>query len=180
MISIVIPAYNESDSIEDTVKLCYQTLASLNIANGEVIVVDDGSSDSTYAIALKTGASVITHPHNIGYGRSLKDGIRDAKNDIIIITDADGTYPINMIPDLLLEFNKGFDMVVGARRGNNYRESAFKMSLRLILKFLVEYTAGRKINDINSGFRIFSKKTVLPYFINLCDTFSFTTSFVIH
>lgn len=124
----------------------------------------------------ETGVKVIKHPHNIGYGRSLKDGIAASSFDLVVITDADQTYPLDKIPDLVKEYQKGFDMVVGARQGKNYDESIFKKILRIFLKKLVEFTAGRKIPDINSGLRIFSRKEILPYFDTLCDVFSFTTS----
>ena len=62
--------------------------------------------------------SVGTHPHNAGYGRSLKHGIREAKHDTICITDADLTYPAEAIPGLLKEFQRGNDMVVGQRTGS--------------------------------------------------------------
>ena len=176
MITIVIPAYNEESVIADTVERCKKVLASIGNESSEVIVVDDCSKDKTSEFAVKAGARLIEHPHNAGYGRSLKDGIRNAKNDIIVITDADGTYPIESIPALYDEYKKGFDMVVGARKGKNYDESFKKKILRKLLKFLVEYTAGRKIDDINSGLRIFSKNSIMKYFDTLCDTFSFTTS----
>lgn len=176
MFSIVIPAYNEGSVIAITVFDIQKVLTLNNIEGAEIIVIDDGSTDRTADMSAKSGAITITHPHNIGYGRSLKDGILAAKHDTIIITDADGTYPLEMIPVLYNEYQKGFDMVVGARQGENYDESFKKKWLRLVLKKLVEYTAGRKIPDINSGLRIFSKKATLPYFSKLCDTFSFTTS----
>ncbi|MBK6876934.1 MAG: glycosyltransferase family 2 protein [Ignavibacteria bacterium] len=176
MLTVVIPAYNEGSVIAVTVFDVQKVIEMNNLRGAEIIVVDDGSSDKTAEMSHKSGATTITHPHNIGYGRSLKDGIRAAKNDTIVITDADGTYPIDMIPVLLSEYEKGFNMVVGARQGENYDESFKKKSLRLVLKKLVEFTAGRKIPDINSGLRVFSKKEVLPYFSKLCDTFSFTTS----
>lgn len=127
-------------------------------------------------IGENAGSRVISHPHNLGYGASLKTGIRAASYDTIVITDADGTYPNNQIPMLLAEYEKGFDMVVGARGGRNYHESPLKSPMRLILKFLVEYTTGRKIPDVNSGLRVFSKGKVQKYFQHLCNTFSFTTS----
>lgn len=176
MISIVIPAFNEESVISDTVERCKKVLAGIGDSKSEVIVVNDASADNTGNFALQSGARVISHPHNAGYGRSLKDGIAAAENDIIVITDADGTYPIESIPELFEEYKKGFDMVVGARKGKNYDESLMKKLLRTFLKFLVEYTAGRKIDDINSGLRIFSKKSVMKYFDTLCNTFSFTTS----
>ena len=175
MISIVIPAFNEHRSIEKTIYACVDVLKT-NSIDYQIIVVDDGSTDGTSEIAKKCGVDVITHPHNLGYGRSLKDGIFAAKFDAVVITDADMTYPIDQIPLLYKTYNEGFDMVVGARTGRYYDESIRKKILRIILKELVEYTAGRKIADINSGFRIFSRNSLLHYKSYLCDTFSFTTS----
>ncbi len=176
MLSVVIPAYNEENGIVDTVEEVCDVLDEAGIGEYEVVVVNDGSSDDTEKNAKTTKAKVISHPHNVGYGRSLKTGISNAKYDTIVITDADRTYPFDQAPMLLEEYKKGFDMVVGARTGEHYRESAIKSPLRSILKFLVEFTASRKIPDINSGLRVFSKKTVMQYFGHLCDTFSFTTS----
>lgn len=176
MFSIIIPAYNEENAIVNTINRCKRVIENIGNAESEIIVVDDSSSDSTYMIAKDTGVTVLLHPHNIGYGRSLKDGISAAKNDTIIITDADGTYPIESIPILVDEYKKGFNMVVGARQGKNYDESFYKKLNRRFLKKIVEFTAGRKIDDINSGLRIFSKKDSMTYFNTLCDTFSFTTS----
>jgi glycosyltransferase involved in cell wall biosynthesis len=176
MISVVIPAYNEQGAIQHTVDEIRQTLESMKIDGFEIIVVNDGSSDGTADEALNVGATVVNHPHNVGYGKSLKSGILAAKNDTIIITDADMTYPFDQAPKLYQEYLKGFDMVVGRRTGAHVNESIIKSPLRRVLRFLVEFTAGRKIPDINSGLRMFSKKTIAPYFSHLCDTFSFTTS----
>lgn len=176
MLSIIIPAYNEGDAIGETITQIQKHCANFKINEMEVIVVNDGSTDDTAEIAAKLGARVVSHPHNAGYGRSLKDGITAAKYDTIVITDADMTYPFEEVPCMLEEYNKGFDMVVGARTGEHYKESFIKSPLRKVLKFLVEFSSGRKIPDINSGLRIFSKTTVMPFFKHLCNTFSFTTS----
>ncbi|WP_096700320.1 glycosyltransferase family 2 protein [Magnetospirillum sp. 15-1] len=176
MVSVVIPAYNENNAIAATVQQVAETLKTCCGENYEVIVVDDGSSDDTGAVAMEAGARVVRHPHNVGYGKALKSGIGAAEYDTIVITDADGTYPIDHIPVLLEKFSEGFDMVVGARTGDHYKESALKWPMRLLLRFLVEWTAGRRIPDINSGLRVFSKSAVTGYFSHLCDTFSFTTS----
>lgn len=176
MISVVIPALNEEGAIASTVLNVKETLEQASLSPFEIVVVDDGSSDRTAELARESGARIVSHPHNVGYGRSLKDGIRAAQYDIIVITDADGTYPIGRIPELVREYQKGFDMVVGARTGEHYRESIIKAPLRKILKAIVEFTATRKIPDINSGLRVFSRTTVMPYFNHLCETFSFTTS----
>ncbi len=173
MITVVIPAKNEEKTVVETIS---QVRGALEGVEHEIIVVDDGSQDATAECARTATARVISHPHNLGYGGALKTGIRAANHDTIIITDADGTYPNEQIPLLLKEYEKGFDMVVGARTGQHYRESIVKSPLRMILKLLVEYTTGSKVPDVNSGLRIFSRQKTLPYFNHLCNTFSFTTS----
>jgi len=173
MVSVVIPAFNEREAIRHVVLLAHSVLADVE---HEIVIVDDGSDDETAEEAGTVGAQVVRHPHNLGYGAALKSGIREAKYDTIVIADADGTYPLEQIPVLLQEYTKGFNMIVGARTGAAYRESALKSPMRLLLKWLVELTAGRKIPDINSGLRIFSRKDIIPYFNHLCNTFSFTTS----
>ena len=175
MTSVVIPAYNEELTIAETIQACQRELPKTGQPY-EILVVDDGSSDKTAEIAEAAGARVIRHLNNLGYGRSLKDGIRAATYDAIVITDGDGTYPIDQIPSLVQNYREGFNMVVGAREGKNYSESVKKRALRFILKHLVEFTAGRKIPDINSGLRIFSRREIAPYFSYLGNAFSFTTS----
>jgi polyisoprenyl-phosphate glycosyltransferase len=176
MISIVIPAFNEQDAIAETVRRLSATLAAAKLTPYEVIVVDDGSHDETGARAAAAGAHVIRHPHNAGYGHSLKDGIRSARYELVAISDADGTYPIESLPTLVSLYREGFDMVVGARSGKHYQESLLKMPLRWTLRRLVEWTANRSIPDINSGLRVFKRSTAMSYYDHLCNTFSFTTS----
>ena len=176
MISIVIPAYNEQDQITSTIQSVGAVLRSAGLEPFEIVVVDDGSGDATGPQVEQAGARLVTHLHNLGYGQSLKDGIIACTYDMVVITDADGTYPLSEIPALVAQYRRGFDMVVGARTGEHYRESFIKAPMRKVLKWLVEFTAGRSIPDINSGLRVFSRKTIMPYFNHLCGTFSFTTS----
>jgi glycosyltransferase involved in cell wall biosynthesis len=176
MITVIVPAFNEGFSIKETIQNIKDVLSIAGITPYEVIIVDDGSSDNTGKLALESSVTVLRHPHNLGYGAALKTGILRAQYDTVIITDSDGTYPISEIPNLYKKYLEGFDMVVGARQGVVYRGSYIKWPLRIVLKFLVEWTAGRKIPDINSGLRIFSKQTISGYFNRLCNTFSFTTS----
>lgn len=176
MISVVIPALNEELAIGATIAGVSEVLTAANLVPFEIVIVDDGSTDQTGKIAAAAGAKVVRHPHNIGYGRSLKNGIAAAQFDMIAICDADGTYPVSAIPELVRLHREGYDMAVGQRQGPYYRESMLKMPMRVLLRFLVEWTAGRHIPDINSGLRVFSRTTVMHYFAHLCDTFSFTTS----
>jgi glycosyltransferase involved in cell wall biosynthesis len=176
MITVVIPALNERHAIVDTVDRVKAVLGAEGMPVYEIIVVDDGSSDGTGQLAAGAGAKVLRHPHNIGYGRSLKDGILAASYDTIVISDADGSYPIEAIPKLLERFNQGYDMVVGARTGPHYRESMLKSPLRALLKMIVEFTANRSIPDINSGLRVFRREVAVGFFDHVSDLFSFTTS----
>jgi polyisoprenyl-phosphate glycosyltransferase len=176
MISAVVAAFNEDKAIADTVHRIHDVLSAAGLGEFEIVVVDDGSQDTTGALAQAAGARVVRHPHNIGYGRSLKSGIEAARFDTIVITDADATYPIERMPELIAMYRQGYDMVVGARSGRQYQGGPAKSFMRFLLRLLVEWTTGRRIPDINSGLRVFSRNTILGYSKHLCDTFSFTTS----
>lgn len=170
-LSVVIPAFNEENGIATVL----ERIRALPI-DAEIIVVDDGSTDETAVRARAVGVKVISHPANGGYGLSLKSGIRAASHDLIAITDADGTYAVEDLPALASKLEEGFDMAVGARHGAAYWGLFLKMPARFVFKFLVEFSTGKHIPDINSGLRVFRKSDVEPLFPLLCDTFSFTTS----
>jgi glycosyltransferase involved in cell wall biosynthesis len=174
MITVVIPAYNEQESVGRTVEEMRAALAAAGEREVDLVVVDDGSQDGTAAEAEAAGARVVSHPHNLGYGRSLKDGIAAGRYDTVLICDADGSYGLERLPELLAARARGFELVVGMREG--YRESPLKALLRWALKLLVEFTTGRRIPDVNSGLRLFSRADSMPRFRHLSDTFSFTTS----
>jgi len=173
-ISIVIPAYNEGQSVTDTLSEL-NTMLSQNGIEAEIIIVDDGSSDNTSDLALRAGARVLRHHNNRGYGASLKTGITAASNDIIAMTDADGTYPFRYIPEML-ESLDDTDMVVGARTGKNVHIPWIRRPAKWALNKLANYVSGHKIPDINSGLRVFRKDTVLHYFPILPNAFSWTTT----
>jgi len=176
MLSVVVPAFNEDGAIAQTVDDIRAAARRMDSDDIEIIVVDDGSDDATADIAEKAGATVIRKPQNMGYGHSLKVGISAARHEIIAITDADGTYPIDKLPELVALFNEGFDMVIGARTGEHYRESIIKSPLRKVLSGLVGFTVGAHVPDANSGLRVFRKSDIMPLFPHLSDSFSFTTS----
>lgn len=170
-VTVIIPALNEEGGIGSV-------LAALKMLPFpcEVIVIDDGSTDRTGAIAREGGARVLRHPVPAGYGKSIKDGIGIATGEILVLSDADGTYPIERMPDLLKGLEAGFDMTVGARQGPEYRGSFFKAPARAVFKILAEFTTGTRIPDVNSGLRAFRRADVLPHLGDLCNGFSFTTT----
>jgi glycosyltransferase involved in cell wall biosynthesis len=174
-LSIIIPAYNEQGAIANTIERI-QTLGKKESWDLELIVVNDGSTDKTSQTARQLGATVIDHPTNGGYGLSLRHGIQHATRELIAITDADGTYPIEELPKLIAMVDKGYDMAVGARTGTEFKKGVWKYPARIMFRLLAEYVAGRRIPDINSGLRVMRRDKLLMHFEQTCLGFSFTTS----
>lgn len=175
-LSIIVPAYNEEQSVGPVVEGLSQELARTGWPF-EVIVIDDGSTDQTADNAKEAGALVLRHPQNRGYGASLKTGIRHARYPLVCITDADGTYPWRRIADLVVYLaNTRSDMVVGARTGSEVAIPLARRPAKWALRRLAQMVAGQTIPDLNSGLRVFRRDAVLRFFSLLPDGFSFTTT----
>ena len=187
MLTVVIPVYNEDEAILHTIDEMFLALKRKNL-KFQVVVVNDGSSDSTYDVLttfLESSAKlkkydsleVIHHPHNMGYGAAIKTGLQHARYEYCAIIDADLTYsPDEMVSLFEILKNRNFDMVVGMRTGKFYKGTLGKQILRFILRKIVEYMSGRSIPDINSGARVFKKSIAMKNSRILSDKFSFTTS----
>lgn len=171
--SIVIPAYNEEGAIGSVLQ---EILALDPKGSFEVVVVDDCSTDATAHKVKNYPVRLFSNVQNFGYGYSLKQGIRAATHDHIIILDADGSYPVSSVLKLIGEYEKGFDMVVGARQGFHYRGSLVKQVARFFFRLISEFATGRRIPDINSGCRVFRKDVATRFFHTLSSGFSFTTT----
>ena len=170
--TVIIPAYNESLSITKTISEIKKLPAEL-----ELIVVDDGSTDGTFEFAAETCAKVLRHGANKGYGAALKTGIKNASYDIIVVTDADGTYPSSKIPELVNVFENGkYDMVVGARTQRGVKIPMLRRPAKWFITKLASYLTGTKIPDLNSGLRAMKKEVVEKYIRILPDGFSFTST----
>lgn len=173
-VSIIIPAFNEELSVRETV-VELRNLFDVTDIEAEIIIVDDGSTDKTAREAKAAGARVIQHRSNRGYGASLKTGIIAASNEIIGITDADGTYPAKYLPEMLSELEHA-DMVVGSRTGADVHIPISRMPAKWFLRIIANYVANTKIPDLNSGLRVFRRDVAMQYFAILSDQFSFTTT----
>lgn len=172
-LTVVIPAYNEQQSVGHVITDLIQTLERQPI-DFEILVVDDGSDDNTAIVSERAGATVLSVPANMGYGLSLRRGILAAKYEHILICDADGTYPIQSATKLL-ELASHFDMVIGQRTGQYFKSRGLKSPMRWGLRIFSSFVVGRPVPDVNSGFRVFKKAQVLKYFRMLSSGFSFTT-----
>jgi len=145
-VSIVIPAYNEADAISSVVGV-------LKAAGTwhEIIVVDDGSKDSTTATASAAGATVVTHPYNKGNGAAVKSGVRRATGEFILIVDGDGQHRPEDARRLVSRLGE-YDLVVGARSASTQATQARRIGNNA-LNWLASYLTGRQIPDLTSGFR---------------------------
>jgi len=170
---VIVPAFNEEAGIEATLQRLFACLRE-EVRVFEIIVVNDGSTDKTGQLLQRcTDIRLIEHPSQLGYGASLKSGIRSAKYDVIAITDADGTYPADRIAELAQQ-TLNADMVVGARPGG--RQALLRRIPKWFLTRFAEWIARRPIADINSGLRAFRKPVVERFLNILPDGFSFTTT----
>jgi glycosyltransferase involved in cell wall biosynthesis len=173
-VSIVIPAYNEELSIASQIKAIHSIMRETKRAY-EIIVVDDGSTDGTAREVAGQEARLVSVPRNRGYGATLKTGIARARSELIVITDADGTYPPSAIP-ALIEKADDYDMIVGARTSGKVQVPLVRKPAKWFLKTLASYLAGQKIADLNSGLRVMKKPIVTQFYNILPSGFSFTTT----
>lgn len=178
-LSIVIPCHDEEGAIAQTVADVKAEAARLALST-EIIIVNDGSTDRSAAILDQLAAAdptlrVLHNAENRGYGFSLKRGIGAARHDVILITDADGTYPHERIPDLLAALDKA-DMVVGARTGQNVNIPLARRPAKWALLKYARWMAKADIKDVNSGMRAIRTANVRRFWTMLPDGFSFTTT----
>jgi len=155
-ISVILPCRNE----EKTIALCIEKINKALKGKSYEIIVSDSSSDRSAEIAGKY-KNVKVVKHNLyGYGNAILQGVKEAKGDYIIIGDGDNTYDFSEIPRFISELDKGYDLVIGKRTA--IEKGAMPPSHRYIgtpvLNFLISWFFGKKVSDINSGFRAIKKE----------------------
>ncbi len=159
-----MPAYNEERSIAKMVLLC-RKYADM------VVVVDDGSDDSTADIAQAMGAHVIRHPENMGYGGALQTCFKKARDlsaDRLVILDSDGQHDPAEIPGLIEPLNGGFDVVIGSRfiNGNGKNVPIYRKIGMKVLDGATNIGSQIKVSDTQSGLRAYGKKAIEKININ--------------
>jgi glycosyltransferase involved in cell wall biosynthesis len=169
-ISIVIPAKNEAEPLPALLGEIRR-----RHPDAELIVVDDGSSDDTAAVAEKNGARVIRHRYSMGNGAAIKAGARAATGDVLVFMDADGQHDPADIARLLDKFDEGFDLVVGARdRGS--QASLARMFGNGLYNRLASWMVGHPIADLTSGFRAVRAALFRDFLYLLPNGFSYPTT----
>ncbi len=178
VLSVVIPAWNEEDGIAaivERVLAVRPALTEVGVADLELIVVDDGSTDRTAeVVASCPGAQLVQHATNKGYGAALKTGFSAASGDLLAFLDADGTYPPERFPDLCKEALDGADLVVGSRRSGTDSEMPLVRRVgNLIWSNLVTLLGNHRVIDPASGMRVF-RREALEQLYPLPDGLNFT------
>jgi glycosyltransferase involved in cell wall biosynthesis len=161
-IIVALPAFNEERFIGSMV------LKARKYAD-KIIVLDDGSSDSTAEVARLAGASVVTHPKNKGKGAAIQSIINEAKKDmpdVLIVLDADGQHNPDEIPLLVDAVLEGNDLVIGSRQLARKSIPSYRRVGQRVLLFSNRFLTRKKITDSESGFRAFSKKAIAELELN--------------
>lgn len=172
--SIVLPAYNEEEAIGGVIDEVKETMAEAGIEY-ELVVIDDGSTDRTGEIALDRGVRVVRHPDNRGSGASRKTGIQEVSGDIVVMIDADGTYPVKSIPEVFQYFPE-YDQVSGVRNVEFGRLRLLRKPVKWLIRKFASFLANEPIPDLNTGFKAFKRDVALKYLYLLPDGFSCTTT----
>lgn len=170
LISIVLPVKNEAAGLK-------QVLPEIrkHFPNADLIVVNDGSTDESVAVAKSHGARVVNHPRSLGNGAAIKSGARAARGDTIVFMDADGQHKPEDIARLLAELNNGYDMVVGARSVAS-QAGAHRAIANTFYNWFATWMVGQSVSDLTSGFRAVKAELFRKYLYLLPNGFSYPTT----
>ncbi len=161
-ISIVMPCLNEEQTVESCVR---KALAWLERSpySGEVVVVDNGSTDRSAELAAAAGASVVQEPRP-GYGAALRRGFAEGTGDWLVMGDCDDTYDFGDLDPLMKPLAEGYDMAVGNRFAGGIAPGAMTWSHRYIgtpvISFLLRVFSGLKVGDSQCGLRAFTREAL--------------------
>jgi glycosyltransferase involved in cell wall biosynthesis len=174
-VSIVLPAFNEENAIAKVIDDVRAAMATVPQYRYEILVVDDCSTDATAERAQACGVRVVRHRQNAGSGAARRTGILEARGEIIVMLDADGTYHAASIPEMLRYF-PDYDQVNGARTSEQGTLKPLRIGAKWFIRKLAEYLAGREIPDLNTGLKAFKRSVMMKYLWVLPEGFSCVTT----
>jgi glycosyltransferase involved in cell wall biosynthesis len=173
-VSVVIPAHNEEAGLGAVLEELRQAAPEVV---SEIIVVDDGSTDGTAALAAAAGVRVIRHASNRGYGAALKSGIAAATGDYVLTMDADGQHRLEDVASLCdaIAAVPRPECIIG-HRTKLLHSPLWRMPGKWFLTRLAQILTQRRIPDLNSGLRLIRRDVAMRY-VRLCPQgFSFSTT----
>ena len=158
-VSVVIPCLNEERTLGPCIDKALAAFEAAGIA-GEVVVADNGSSDSSVDVAERHGARVV-HASVKGYGSALRKGIEEARGEFIVLGDADGSHDFSETPRFVAKWREGYEFVVGNRFRGEIKERAMPWHHKYLgtpfLSALLHLFFGAGVGDINCGMRGMTK-----------------------
>jgi glycosyltransferase involved in cell wall biosynthesis len=172
-LSIILPAKNEAASLE---ALAPKLRASY--PDAEILVVNDGSTDTTVRTAEAAGLSTTSHPYSMGNGAAIKTGARLAKGDVLVFMDADGQHDPADIERMLAKMGEGYEMVVGARSLDTHASTLRRIANTLFNGF-ASYMTSHPIHDLTSGFRAVRARHFRKFLYLLPNRFSYPTTITV-
>ncbi len=171
-LSIVIPAYNESERLPETLKKVFDYLEKHNY-NFEIIVVDDGSNDRTPQIVKEQfgeKVKVLIQEQNLGKGAAVRLGVLSSIGEQVLFMDADGSTPITEIKKLQIELEKNYSLAIGSRKNNSLievRQPFYREYLGKTFSLLVRALTGTSIIDTQCGFKLIKGKVAHELFAKM-------------
>jgi glycosyltransferase involved in cell wall biosynthesis len=164
-VSVVMPCLNEEDAIGACIDEALSSVAAMGLS-GEVVVVDNGSTDDSVSVARAAGARVIHEPER-GYGNACRRGLSEARGRYLVMGDSDGTYDFRALPDFLRPLIDGVDMVIGNRLNEEMEDKAMPWLHRYVGNPVLTGTMNliyrSDIGDAHCGLRSITK----PFFDQL-------------
>ncbi|MFH1455592.1 MAG: glycosyltransferase family 2 protein [archaeon] len=177
---ISIPAFNEARTIGRVLDDIH-TVMKKSKYKYNVLVVDDGSRDATYKIAMDHGAKVFRHPRNCGLAEAFRTEMKlfiESDCDVFVHTDADGQYLSSEIPKLLKEIENGYDLVLGSRfKGKIEHMPLLKRMGNIAFSKVLTHITQTPISDGQTGFRAFTKEVAKK--VQITSTFTYTQEQII-
>ena len=162
---LIIPAYNEQDSIVRVI----ENLKN-NFPQYDYVIINDGSADSTPEICRAKGYELIDLPVNLGLAGAFQTGLKYAYQkgyDYAIQFDADGQHLPQYIGPMLDKMQEGYDIIIGSRFVNEKKPKSLRMLGSNMISIAMRITTGRKVNDPTSGMRMFNKKMIEEFALNM-------------
>ena len=174
-VSIVLPVFNEAGHLRQEIRRIQQAMEASPYAY-ELLVVDDGSTDGGIETLRDVdGIRLVVFDQNRGSGAARRAGTALARGDVVVWTDADMSYPNDLIPQLVDRL-PGWDMVVGARRTEGGSLKLLRIPAKWIIRMLASFLTMTRIPDLNSGFRAFRRVVAGQYLHLLPAGFSCVTT----
>ncbi len=173
-VSVVLPTFNEEDAIGPVIDEVRTAMNSTDYAY-EILVVDDCSQDATVSIAQEKNVRIVKRQINGGSGAARKTGIREARGELIVMLDADGTYTAADIPKML-ELLPEWDQVNGERLSEEGTMKLLRVPAKWLIRRLAIYLSGQRIPDLNTGLKAFKRSVMMKYLWVIPDGFSCVTT----